>query len=107
MEHYEAYLALRPEDVEARIRAGRLLLRQGRRVEAAAWFRRAVEEGYATDGLLVWYLEALYAAGEYGELRRQAAVFAQRAAQFTQSSPRLAAGIALWAGEAAGEREAA
>lgn len=99
LEHYNEYLDMKPADINVRIRTGRLLLRLGRHAEAADWFTRCLTDGYASDSLIIWHLEALFLAGRYGELRKNARLHRARLRSLYDDLPQLAESVELWAGE--------
>jgi polysaccharide biosynthesis protein PelE len=63
------YAELEPDDRDARLKVGRLLMRLGRHEVAATWLERAIAEGRASKQALLWYMESLYALGRTEELR--------------------------------------
>jgi hypothetical protein len=98
LEHYYEYLDSKPNDVGARIKVGRLLLRDGSPELAADWFETSLELGVSSDALIVWYMEALFACGRYEQLRMRARIFITRLEPFRELRPDLADTIRLWAG---------
>lgn len=99
LEHYREYLELKPGDINVRIRAGRLMLRLNRAVEAAEWFARCLMDGYNSDSLIIWYLESLFLAGRYAELRKNARLHRSRLRSYYDDLPQLAESVEIWAGE--------
>ncbi len=99
LEHYREYLEMKPGDINVRIRAGRLLLRLARHNEAADWFARCITDGYSSDSLIIWYMEALFLAGRYEELRKNARLHRTRLRSYYEDLPQLAESVELWAGE--------
>ena len=59
-ELYLEYLQLRPEDVDVRLKIGRLLIRNDYLDQAVDWFKHSLDDGYTTDSMKVWYMECLY-----------------------------------------------
>lgn len=100
LEHFYEYLEMRPNDVGARIKVGRLLLRDNSPEMAAEWFQSSIENGYSTDSLHVWYLEALFASGRYEQLRTRARLLLPRLDLMTDMQPELIETVRLWAGAA-------
>lgn len=98
LEHYYEYLDIKPTDVAARIKVGRLLLRDGSPELAADWFDTSIELGVSSDALMVWYMEALFVCGRYEQLRMRARIFITRLEPFRELRPDLADTIRLWAG---------
>ena len=99
LEHYREYLEMKPGDINVRIRAGRLMLRLDRAVEAADWFARCLMDGYSSDSLIIWYLESLFLAGRFEELRKNARLHRTRLRALYEDLPQLAESVELWAGE--------
>lgn len=99
LEHYREYLEMKPGDINVRIRAGRLMLRLDRAVEASDWFARCLMDGYSSDSLIIWYLESLFLSGRFEELRKNARLHRTRLRALYEDLPQLAESIELWAGE--------
>ncbi len=95
---YKEYLEMKPDDITARIEAGRLLLRSGEHQQVITLFNDCINAGYGNDTLRVWLLEALYDAGQYGELRRQAPGCASAVAGLRETRPHLARSVEFWGG---------
>jgi polysaccharide biosynthesis protein PelE len=98
---YKEYLEMKPDDIDARIEAGRLLLRSGEHGQVISLFNDCINAGYGNDTLRLWMLEALYAAGQYGELRRQAPACVGMLGTLKESRPRLARSVEFWGGTTA------
>lgn len=99
---YRDYVRLEPRDEQARTHVGRLLLRTGQPDAAATWLKECVQQGFRSDTLTGWYMEALYAANRYGELRVLAATINPAlAGQLSAEQPQLAESLLLWSGRAA------
>jgi hypothetical protein len=98
LHYYLEYLSLMPRDEKARMAAGRVMLRNGEAVRAADWLRDCVQQGYRSDTLMVWYIESLYAAGRFSELRRLAADNLVSPEHFRAANPALAESLLLWSG---------
>jgi tetratricopeptide (TPR) repeat protein len=69
---YKAYLQHDPNHSESWLAVGRLLFRNAQWDEAGQWFAHALERGWKTNAMLMWYFECLYRAGKFAELRRAA-----------------------------------
>ena len=69
LEVYRQLVAGAPDDVDSCIALSRLLLRGGRYSEAADWLERAMQAGHLTPQADLWYMEALYHLGRFGELQ--------------------------------------
>lgn len=74
LKQYKEYLEMRPNDVDARIEAGRLLLRSGKAMQAVELFQDFGKAGYDNNNIRYWLTESYYYAGMYEELRAQAAI---------------------------------
>lgn len=102
LEHYQEYLEIKPGDINVRIRTGRLMLRRKDYTDAADWFTQCLVDGYSSDSLIIWHLEALFLAGRFAELRKQARLHRSRLRSYYDDMPQLADSVELWAG---GEKE--
>ncbi len=98
LEKYREYLEMRPADVDARIEAGRLLLRSGDYDQVIVLLRDCMDAGYGTDTLKLWMLEALYASGRFGELRKMAPECLPLVEWLKEIRPRLARAVETWGG---------
>ena len=99
LEAYERYLEARPGVLEVELKVGRLLLRDGRFVEAAGWLERGVRGERPPVQSAVWYMECLFHLRRFAELRRLARRC--RAAPAAPLSRPAIEAIALWAGATA------
>lgn len=97
LKKYKEYLELAPNDMECRIRIGRLLLREGESSEAAAWFERSFDAGHRDRQLMLWYAQALYESGQYDALRRLARECLPLLDEMRAHLPQLAHCIESWA----------
>lgn len=98
LEHFYEYLEIRPNDIGARIKVGRLLLRDDSPEMAVEWFQSSIENGYTSDSLLLWFIEALYACGKYDQLRVRARMLLPRLELLSELHPDLVDNVRLWAG---------
>lgn len=98
LQKYREYLEMAPNDVECRVRIGRLLLRSGESEEACDWFSRSFDAGHRDRQLLLWYVQALYEAGKYDDLRSLAKDCIPFINDLRAMRPRLAACVESWAG---------
>ncbi len=96
-EKYLEYLQMRPDDLEVRLKVGRLLIRSERYDQAAEWFKHSLDEGYATDAIKIWYMECLFHTKRYEELRAAATSFRIDMAQFKDFQPEMVESLHLWA----------
>jgi polysaccharide biosynthesis protein PelE len=101
LQKYKEYLEMKPGDIDARIEAGRLLLRSGEHAQVIALYEDCIEAGYGNDALKLWMLEALYQAGRYAEVRQMAPSVLPVLAKLQDGRPQLARTVAFWAGKAA------
>jgi hypothetical protein len=67
---YKSYLQQDPNSAEAWTAVGRLMFRNQQWEEAADWFRSALDRGWRSESMLMWYFECLFRLGQYRELRR-------------------------------------
>lgn len=67
---YKAYLQQDPNSSEAWVAIGRLLFRNKQWEEAAEWFRHALDRGWKSNTMLLWYFESLFRLGQFDALRR-------------------------------------
>jgi tetratricopeptide (TPR) repeat protein len=95
------YCELVPEDREASLAVGRLLMRLERHGLAAQWLERAFAEGRATRQAVLWYMEVLFATGRTDALRAIAAQTVTDLAQDRTLSSKAVSAAQLWATGAA------
>ena len=70
LELYKRYLVLSPGDEGIRLAVGRMLIR-GRNYQAAVdWFERPITDEPASVQHTVWYMESLFASGDFEKLRQ-------------------------------------
>ena len=81
------------------VAVGRLLLREGRCRDAAAWFEESFPEGHPSAQGLLWYLECLYRLGRFSELRRLARGQGTRWTDAEGLPHAAVEAVGLWAGE--------
>lgn len=98
LNYYLEYLKLAPRDEAVRTHVGRLLLRGGEPARAADWFRDCLRDGFRSDTLTMWYIEALYTAGRYADLRALATQGVGFADTLRNANPALADSLLLWTG---------
>lgn len=98
-----AYAEKEPDDRDARLKVGRLLMRLGRHEVAAKWLERAIAEGRASRQALLWYMESLYALGRTEELRAVARSVAGDIAGDRKLAGAAVSAAQLWAGGDASE----
>ncbi len=67
---YRRILQLQPDNYQATLALGRLLIRTDKVDEAAELLEGALEHRSEDPRLLLWYAECLYKLGRYGELRK-------------------------------------
>jgi hypothetical protein len=96
-----SYCELVPDDNDATLAVGRLLMRLERHGLAAQWLERSFAEGRATRQAVLWYMEVLYAQGRTDALRALAAQTVTDLAQDRTLSPRAVSAAQLWATGAA------
>ncbi len=103
-ELYLEYLQLRPEDIDVRLKVGRLLIRSEELDQAVDWFKHSLDEGYATDALKIWYMECLFKAGRFDELRAAASTFHIDLNHYKNLQPEMVETIHLWAQAGASQK---
>jgi tetratricopeptide (TPR) repeat protein len=96
-----------PDDAEALLAVGRLLMRLERHALAAQWLEKAFAEGRATRQAVLWYMEVLYALGRTDALRAIAAQTVTDLAQDRTLLPKAVSAAQLWATGAASRSGAA
>jgi tetratricopeptide (TPR) repeat protein len=101
------YCELVPDDRDAALAVGRLLMRLERHGMAAEWLERAFAEGRATRQAVLWYMEVLFALGRTDALRAIAAQTVTDLAQDRTLSPKAVSAVQLWATGAVGRPGAA
>lgn len=94
---YERYYRLQPDNAEARLQIGRLLVRSGRLQEARDWFRQTVKDGKQTPAMMSWYLESLYRLKAFDELRQTASHCMGEWKENMPFSSALSDAIRMWA----------
>lgn len=67
---YKSYLQQDPNSADAWVAIGRLLFRNRQWEEAAEWFRHAIDRGWKSNTMLLWYFESLFRLGQFSALRR-------------------------------------
>lgn len=99
LECYLRYLDQMPQDVDARLAVGRLMLRLGRAQDAVGWMERCFEQGAWSPAMVGWYMDALYRLGRYEGVR----VFARRhydeLTRLDTYPIRLIETVRLWSGD--------
>jgi tetratricopeptide (TPR) repeat protein len=70
IEAYKSYLKLDPNSADAWLAVGRLMYRNQQWLEAADWFRAALDRGWKSHNMILWYFECLFRLGQFRDLRR-------------------------------------
>lgn len=96
-ELYLEYLQIRPEDVDVRLKVGRLLVRDKKIDQAVDWLKHSIDEGYVTDSIKLWYMECLFRAKRYNELRIAASTFRIDLTNYKELQPEMVESVHLWA----------
>ena len=92
-----SYCEMEPDDRDAALAVGRLLMRLERYKLAAQWLERAFTEGRASRQAVLWYMEVLYELGRTDALRALAGQTVTDLAQDRQLSPKAVSAAQLWA----------
>lgn len=95
---FARYLELAPNDVEARVTYGRLLLKLGEREQAREWFSDTRARYGGTTRLDSWFMQTLYELRDFAALRDLARELAQGLPEDMPSVFRET--VQLWAGRA-------
>lgn len=95
--HYQEYLQLKPSDIEARNRIGRILMRNKEYEKACDWLQKCISQGFSSESISQWYSEALFACGRYEDLRRYRSGVALPP-QGANLNSTLRDALALWSG---------
>lgn len=93
---YKAYLQADPNHADSWIAIGRLLFRSGKFDEASEWFRHAIDRGWKSRTLVLWYLECLFRTGQFKELRRAAAASGREILTNEELPQSIRDSVALW-----------
>jgi hypothetical protein len=96
-EKYLEYLQMRPDDLDVRLKVGRLLIRGEQFDQAVDWFKHALDEGYATDAIKIWYMECLFKTGRFDELRTAASTLRVDLTNYKDMQPEMVESLHLWA----------
>ena len=98
---YRQYLELNHDNSEARLAVGRILSRQNRHREAAAWWESCRQSGFSSPEMTLWYMENLFHLKRFSELR-SAAASEHAAIDSNKDLPlKMLETVTLWAGESA------
>jgi tetratricopeptide (TPR) repeat protein len=97
-EAYIRYLELRSGDHEICAEAGRLLVRKGDYLTAAALLREALRQGDASPAVVLWYMESLFRLKRYAELRKLANAQRQALESDTALPAEVSEAVRIWAG---------
>jgi hypothetical protein len=102
LESYQRYLRLKPDDLHARSRIGRILMRNRQYADAYKWLKECIDQGYTSEAIEQWYSEALFSCGLYDELRhfRANTSLSPVSPDATNFQPALKEALALWSGDA-------
>jgi polysaccharide biosynthesis protein PelE len=96
LEHYQEFLHLKPSDIDAHTRVGRILMRNRDYEKALDWFKNCIEQGYVNESISLWYSEALFACGRFDELRYHARHSVNLSERATALQPVLKETLGLW-----------
>lgn len=99
LDSYMRYLERKPEDADARLAVGRLLLRIGKAEEAVQWFERCFAESIWSPAMVAWHMDALYRLGRFEAVRGFARRHQEELTRLDTYPIRLIEMVRLWAGE--------
>lgn len=94
---YRQYVEAEPEDMDARIAVGRLLLRDGQDDESCEWLAEAIAMGETGPQLNSWFMEALFQTRRFRALRRIARQEMARELDEDHVANPLRDSVVLWA----------
>ncbi len=101
-EAYRKVLALQPDNREAALALGRLLVRSGEFEEALEWLPHTPQYREGDPQLMLWYAESLYRLERFGELRE---LLREHGNGFVDGPgkrrPRIADAVQMWMGRGA------
>ncbi|HFC53175.1 MAG TPA: tetratricopeptide repeat protein [Gammaproteobacteria bacterium] len=99
---YEKVLKLQPDNRDAALALGRLLVRSGDLEEALEWLQQAPQYQDGEPQLMLWYAECLYRLGRFQELRE---LLREHGTAFVDGPgkrrPRIADAVQMWMGRGA------
>lgn len=93
---YRTYLEQAPNSSEAWVAVGRLLYRNKQWKEAVEWFRSALDRGWKTNRMVLWYFECLFQLKQYRELRRAILEFGRGITGQEDLPPDVRNAVTLW-----------
>ncbi len=97
VETYQAYLQHDPSNADAWAAIGRLLFRSEKWSDAANWFKQAMDRGWKSQSIILWYLECLYRTGDYQMLRNVASEHGHVIAESETLPPEIRDAVTVWA----------
>ncbi|MBN67474.1 MAG: hypothetical protein CMM94_07930 [Rickettsiales bacterium] len=100
IETYKEYLQHDPNSIEAWASIGRLLFRSKDWEEAAEWFRHALDRGWRSTNMIMWYFESLYHLQDYRALRRAMVEYGSFVKGNENLPPSVSDAVELWSGRA-------
>jgi len=93
---YKTYLQHDPNASEAWTAIGRLMFRNKQWADAADWFRHALDRGWTSNTMVLWYFECLFRLGQYRELRRALLDYGRTIANEKELPNDIRDAISLW-----------
>lgn len=72
LQAFRKYLGINPDDKDARLAVGRILLKSRSFAEASEWFERCLQDGFNTSEIILGYMESLFYVGRFRDLRELA-----------------------------------
>ncbi len=99
---YEKVLELQPDNREAALALGRLLVRSGELERAIEWLQRTPQYHEGEPQLMLWYAECLYRLGRFQELRELLREYGNTFVDGPgKRRPRIADAVRMWMGRGA------
>lgn len=93
---YKTYLQYDPNSAEAWLSIGRLLYRNKDWEGAAEWFRHALDRGWQSETMILWYFEALFRLGQFRELRRALLEYGRGLVNKEELPANVRGAVSLW-----------
>ena len=93
---YKTYLQHDPNSSDAWTAIGRLMFRNKQWEEAADWFRHALDRGWKSETMVLWYFECLFRLGQFRELRRALLEYGRTIINHEELPTNVRNAVSLW-----------